>query len=74
VQYGAGAGVETHLAALSFAVAGVSDIALKATGLVVWLVTLGLVYATAARIGGAWAGWERRRCSTASRRRAPSGA
>ncbi|HTY19718.1 MAG TPA: hypothetical protein VMH82_18505 [Myxococcota bacterium] len=56
VQYGAGAGVESHLAALLFAVFGVSDLALKAAGLIVWLATLGLVGLTAARMAGAWAG------------------
>lgn len=56
VQYGAGAGVDAHLAALLFAVFGVSDVALKAAGGLVWLATLGLVYATAARMAGLWAG------------------
>lgn len=56
VQYGAGAGVETHLAALLFAVFGISDVALKGAGLVVWLGTLALVAATAARMAGPWAG------------------
>jgi hypothetical protein len=56
VQYGAGAGVEAHLAALLFAVFGVSDVALKAAGLLVWLATLALVATAAARMGGRWAG------------------
>lgn len=56
VQYGAGAGVEIHLAALLFAVFGASDVALKAAGLLVWLATLALVYATALRMAGPWAG------------------
>lgn len=56
IQYGAGSGVEAHLAALLFAVFGISDIALKAAGGIVWLATLVLVWAAAARMGGAWAG------------------
>lgn len=57
VQYGAGAGLEIHLAALLFAVFGASDVALKAAGLLVWLATLVLVYATALRMAGPWAGF-----------------
>jgi len=56
VQYGAGAGVETHLAALLFAAFGISDVALKAAGLVVWLATLALVGVAATRMAGRWAG------------------
>ncbi|MGD8377215.1 MAG: hypothetical protein PVF68_13860 [Acidobacteriota bacterium] len=51
VRYGAGAGVEVELAALLFAVFGVSDIALKAGGLVIWLATLALVIGVARRVG-----------------------
>lgn len=51
VQYGAGAGLEVHLGALLFAVFGVSDIALKAGGLVVWLGTLALVIGVARHLG-----------------------
>lgn len=57
VQYGAGAGLEIHLAALLFAVFGDSDIALKAAALPVWLATLALVHATALRMAGPWAGF-----------------
>lgn len=57
VQYGAGAGLEIHLAALLFAVFGASDVALKAAGLLVWLATLALVHATALRMAGPWAGF-----------------
>ena len=56
VQYGAGAGVEAHLAALLFALFGVSDLALKSAGLLVWIATLALVHTTASRIAGRWAG------------------
>jgi hypothetical protein len=56
IQYGAGAGVDAHLAALLFSAFGISDVALKAAGLLVWLATLALVHAIAARLAGAWAG------------------
>jgi hypothetical protein len=56
VRYGAGAGVEAHLAALLFAAFGVSDVALKGAGLLVWIATLALVGTTASRMAGAWAG------------------
>lgn len=52
VRYGAGTGVEVHLAALFFGVFGVSDTALKAVGLLLWLLCLVLLYAVAgARYG-----------------------
>lgn len=47
VNYGAGAGWEAHVAALLFALFGVSEIALKSVGLIHYLATLGLVAALA---------------------------
>ena len=57
IRYGAGAGVEAHLAALLFRVFGVSDVALKASGLSIWLLGLALVAFVGRRIGGAEVGW-----------------
>ncbi len=45
VNYGAGSCVETHLAAVAFAVAGVSSITLKAVGLVLWISCTVVLYA-----------------------------
>jgi hypothetical protein len=50
-NYGAGAGVEAHLAALSFAVFGPSDGALKAVGLVFWVCTLVLLGLLSGQVG-----------------------
>ena len=49
VRYGAGAGVETHAAAVLFAVAGPSGIALKSVGLLVWGVSLVFLMAVVAK-------------------------
>ena len=57
VRYGAGAGIEAHLAALFFAVFGVSSIALKSVGLCVWLTSGALIRAIAAQQWGSRAGW-----------------
>ena len=56
VQYGAGAGVEAHLATVFFAIFGPSSIALKAAGLCIWLVSGGLVHAIAKQQWGVRAG------------------
>jgi hypothetical protein len=53
IRYGAGAGVEAHLAALVFAVAGPSTTALKAVGLGLWTAGLLLLIDIARRLGGA---------------------
>lgn len=47
VCYGAGTFVEVHLAALLFKVFGISDIVLKASGFVLWLLCMALIYAVA---------------------------
>ena len=47
VNYGAGAFLEVHLASLIFKIFGVSDIALKASGLIIWLMCLTLLYLVA---------------------------
>jgi len=53
IRYGAGAGVEAHLAALVFGVAGPSATALKAVGLGLWTAGLLLLIDIARRLGGA---------------------
>src|SRR6185503_14095117 len=53
IRYGAGAGMEAHLAALAFMAVGVSSPALKSVGLLFWCLDLVLVGAIAKRLGGA---------------------
>ncbi len=57
VHYGAGGGLEAHLAAAVFALFGTSEEALQAVGLLLWLVNLGLVAAIAATMAGRRAAW-----------------
>jgi len=57
IRYGAGAGVEAHLAALLFGIFGASDVALKASGLLIWALVLVLVALVGRRIGGVEVGW-----------------
>ncbi len=57
IRYGAGAGVEAHLAAVLFAVLGVSDVALKAAGLLIWGAGLATLFLIGRSVGGADAGW-----------------
>ena len=53
VRYGAGAGLEAHLAAAFFALAGVSSIVLKSVGLLWWSLGLALVAWIGRVMGGA---------------------
>jgi len=57
IRYGAGVFVETHLAALLFLIFGISDIALKAAGLIIWSCCLLLVFLTGRRMGGTSVGY-----------------
>ena len=57
IRYGAGAGVEAHLAAVLFALVGVSDIALKAVGLLLWSAGLATLFLIGRRLGGSDTGW-----------------
>ena len=52
VRYGAGAGLECHLAAFLFRLFGVSGIALKSVGLAVWLSILFVLFSSARRRSG----------------------
>jgi hypothetical protein len=56
IRYGAGAGVEAHLAAGLFALFGISDVALKAVGLLLWLPCVVLLFLIVRGLGGARAG------------------
>ena len=57
VHYGAGAGLEAHLAAVFFALVGPSSVALKTVAFCIWLVSGGLVRAIAAEQWGRSSGW-----------------